>query len=52
MTMKTQQLKTYGMQQNSSKREVYRKKQGKHQRENLIYTQSNSIKKGKKQIQS
>ena len=48
MTMKTQQLKIYGMQQNSSKREVYRKKQGKHQRENLIYTQSNSIKKGKK----
>ena len=38
MTMKTQQLKTYGMQQNSSKSEVYRKKQGKHQIPNLTYT--------------
>ena len=49
--MKTQ-LKIYGMQQNSSKREVYGKKQGKHQRDNLIYTQNNSMKKGKKQTQS
>ena len=30
--MKTQ-FKIYGMQQNSSKREVYRKKQGKYQRQ-------------------
>ena len=29
MTMKTWQLKTYGMQQNSSKREVYSKKKKK-----------------------
>ena len=39
MTMKTWQLKTYGMQQNSSKREVYSKKkkkeEEKHQIDNL-----------------
>ena len=37
MTMKTWQLKTYGMQQNSSKREVYSKKKRKekHQIDNL-----------------
>ena len=31
MTMKTWQLKNYGMQQNSSKREVYSKKKEKNQ---------------------
>ena len=40
MTMKTWQLKTYGMQQNNSKREVYSKKKKekrkeKHQIDNL-----------------
>ena len=35
MKMKTWQLKTYGMQQNSSKREVYSKKKEKHQIDNL-----------------
>ena len=33
MTMKTWQLKTYGMQQNSSKREVYSKKKKKEEEE-------------------
>ena len=32
MTMKTWQLKTYGMQQNSSKREVYSKKRRRRRR--------------------
>ena len=32
MTMKTWQLKTYGMQQNNSKREVYSKKKKKKKR--------------------
>ena len=40
MTMKTQQLKTYGMQQSSSKREIYRytilpQETRKHQIDNL-----------------
>ena len=35
MTMKTWQLKTYGMQQNSSKRELYSKKKKKKKKKNI-----------------
>ena len=35
MTMKTWQLKTYGMQQNNSKREVYSKKKKRKEKKNI-----------------